>query len=408
MLKCSWIDRLDEDFDEKYVTTIGHGLCSIVCKAPFASTSVEEAGGEPGQLCIKQVDVDVQNAPHNIEHEIALLQRLRHNHLVLMLASFASEPDHFTTIYNIAMPLYPYSLPELLNQPWMYPSTNDFSTQAQCSRWVHILGNHSFSSFVHKFALQLADAVAYLHEERVAHRDIKPANILFDSSGHLKLIDLGVAWEDGMHETSPFNTKEKLSRSNCAQISEVGTGAFRAPELLFAPQHGYDAYKADVWSWGTVLASFFTSLNEVQNEESMGRANFTSWERELFPECPDEASLKHWQSRTYERSTLFDSSRGDIALACDLFKVLGLPSDETCWPEAVFFQPPLALFPFVHQPAKEPLLGRLPHLHTLVQDTSVSAQRLYAFVDQWLPRLLSLSASQRPSAAELYASLASS
>ena len=404
----SWIDRLDDDFDEKILTTIGHGLCSTVCKAPFASTSVEKVGGDPGQLCIKQVDVDVQNAPHNIEHEIALLQRLRHDHLVLMLASFTSEPDHFTTIYHIAMPLYPYTLPELLNQEWMCPGVTDFSIQSKNSRWTRILGAHSFSSFVHYFALQLAGAMAYLHQERVAHRDIKPANILFDTSGHLKLIDLGVAWEDGVQEAPPFVSKEKQSRSDCAQISDVGTGAFRAPELLFAPQHGYDAYKVDVWSWGAVMASFFTDLIEVENEECLGRPNFASWERELFPDRLSEECLEHWLPRTYKRSTLFDSSRGDIALACDLFKVLGLPSDEACWPEAAFFKPPLDQFPFVHQSAKEPLFGRLPHWHALAQDTSAPAQRLYVFVKEWLPRILSLSASQRPTAADLYASLANS
>lgn len=404
MNKCSWIDRLDDDADGKYLTTIGHGLCSIVSKAPFTSAIVEEAGGELGTICIKQVDVDVQNAPHNIEHEIALLQRLRHDHLVLMLAAFTSEPDHFTTIFHMAMPLYPFTLSELLNQTWMCPSPTGISVPSDSS-WARILGSHTFTSFVHSFATQLADAIAYLHRERVAHRDIKPSNILFDTHGVLKLIDLGVAWEDGMCETAPFGQTKVQGQPSCAMISDVGTGAFRAPELLFAPQHGYDAYKADIWSWGMVLSSFFTSLVEVAEEESHGRPNFTSWERELFPECPSEASLQHWRPRQYERSTLFDSSSGDIALACDLFKVLGLPSDETCWPEAVFFQPPLAQFPFVHQPAKESLFDRLPHWHTLALDHSASAQRLHAFVAEWLPRLLSLSASQRPTAAELFSCL---
>lgn len=349
----------------------------------------------------------MQNAPHNVQHEIALLQRLRHDHLVLMLASFTTEPDHFTTVHHIAMPLYPYSLPDLLNQAWMSPTTFNLSAQSGDSRWAPVLSDHSFSSYVHSVARQLADAMSYLHQEHVAHRDIKPANIMFDNRGLLKLIDLGVAWEEGMKETPSFHQTEQQVRTTCAQISEVGTGAFRAPELLFAPQHGYDAYKADVWSWGTVMASFFTSLNEVETEECLGRSNFTSWERELFPERPSEASLELWRPRTYERSTLFDSSRGDIALACDVFKVLSLPSDVACWPEAAFFQPPLAQFPFVHQPAKESLFERLPNWHALTNDASAPAKRMSGFVKEWLPRVLSLSASQRPTAAELYTALSS-
>ena len=91
---------------------MGHGLCSAIYKARSSLQAVIREGGVPGYACLKQVDVDVQNAPHDIQREIALLQRTRHANLSVLLAAFTDTPDPFTTIYNLVMPLYPIQLTE--------------------------------------------------------------------------------------------------------------------------------------------------------------------------------------------------------------------------------------------------------------------------------------------------------
>jgi tetratricopeptide (TPR) repeat protein len=41
--------------------------------------------------------------------------------------------------------------------------------------------------------LEVCDAVAYAHRSLVVHRDIKPSNVLVDNSGHVHLLDFGIA-----------------------------------------------------------------------------------------------------------------------------------------------------------------------------------------------------------------------
>lgn len=96
-----------------------------------------------------------------------------------------------------------------------------------------------------KFAMnECLKGLAYLHSEHRIHRDIKSDNILFNSSGQIKLADLGF---------TVTLTKEQPLRN-----SIVGTCYWMAPEVL-TEADSYDM-KADVWSIGIVLIELFEGL----------------------------------------------------------------------------------------------------------------------------------------------------
>jgi len=84
-------------------------------------------------------------------------------------------------------------------------------------------------------ARELLAAVAAVHDHGVLHRDIKPANVLFDSDGHARLTDFGLAQLEG-----------QITHSD----EVVGTLRFLAPELL---QGSPATRQSDLFGLGVLL-----------------------------------------------------------------------------------------------------------------------------------------------------------
>ncbi|TWT91554.1 serine/threonine-protein kinase [Stieleria varia] len=83
------------------------------------------------------------------------------------------------------------------------------------------------------YILQMVDAVAYAHENRVLHRDIKPENFILFPNYEIRLTDFGLARvEQGTHD-----------------VSASGTLGYMAPEQAM----GHPSYRSDVFSLGLVI-----------------------------------------------------------------------------------------------------------------------------------------------------------
>jgi serine/threonine-protein kinase len=83
------------------------------------------------------------------------------------------------------------------------------------------------------YIVQMIEAVAYAHENRVLHRDIKPENFILFPDCEIRLTDFGLArWEHGGHD-----------------VSASGTLGFMSPEQAM----GHPSYRSDVFSLGLVI-----------------------------------------------------------------------------------------------------------------------------------------------------------
>lgn len=90
----------------------------------------------------------------------------------------------------------------------------------------------------------LSQAVHYAHEKGIVHRDLKPSNVHVTDTGHIKIMDFGIA-----HVDDPDATQQ-------TQAGEImGTPAYIAPELLQGQK--VDG-RSDLYAIGIILYELLT------------------------------------------------------------------------------------------------------------------------------------------------------
>jgi serine/threonine-protein kinase len=95
-----------------------------------------------------------------------------------------------------------------------------------------------------KIALGIADALAYIHSHGVVHRDLKPENIMVDPEDRVKLIDFGIAGQEGAR------------RLTFAKLSQVmGTPEYISPEQVKGKRGDG---RSDIFALGVMLYEMLT------------------------------------------------------------------------------------------------------------------------------------------------------
>lgn len=191
------------------------GIFSTVYKARKAHVNAEGLCTAKNCVALKLTTPAMMEKPHDSEREARILQTLEHSNIIPLLETFRVAGGHFLLVFQYM----PYELDRLLEKQRLRPS--------QAKSCLH----------------DLFSALEYLHDHGIIHRDVKPSNILLrSSSGPAYLCDFGIAW-------SPTDTASERADD---KITDVGTTAYRPPELLF----GHKSYgtKLDMWAAGCVVA----------------------------------------------------------------------------------------------------------------------------------------------------------
>jgi eukaryotic-like serine/threonine-protein kinase len=95
-----------------------------------------------------------------------------------------------------------------------------------------------------KIAIEICDALDYIHRNGVVHRDLKPENIMLDAEDHIKLIDFGIAGLEGAR------------RLTFAKLSHVmGTPDYISPEQVKGKRGDG---RSDLYALGIILYEMVT------------------------------------------------------------------------------------------------------------------------------------------------------
>lgn len=225
-------------------------------------------------------------APHNPQREAKILAGLRPP-CIPLLETFRDQEQRFTLVF----PYMPLTL-------------------------AGLLGRGALAGGSAQLRVLLADVLAALrdiHARGIVHRDVKPQAVLLAApDGPAYLSDFGTAWHPELSAgDEPAGAK----------ILDIGTGPYRAPEVLF----GDRAYGAavDMWAAGCMLA-----------------------------ECARRPPRPLFESRAVHEDG------NQLGLILSIFKTIGSPTRES-WPEAQAFRtPPFEIYQaFEGRPWEDILAG---------------------------------------------------
>jgi serine/threonine protein kinase/Tol biopolymer transport system component len=177
------------------------------------------------------------------------------------------------------------------------------------------------------YTVQIAHGLAVAHARGIVHRDLKPDNIFIDASGHVKILDFGLAKlterEAALAGASVLPTHAPDTQPGVV----LGTIGYMSPEQV----RGQTAdHRADIFALGTVLYEMLSGQRAFRRDTAID--TMTAILKEDPPDLPIAdrkipPGLVRIVDRCLEKNALnrFQSA-GDLAFALE---ALTSPSEET-------------------------------------------------------------------------------
>jgi serine/threonine protein kinase len=202
-------------------------------------------------------DEEKELALEDFRKETAIMRRLRHPNIVMMLA-YSHTDDVEVMISEICR----CSLLDIFKANAINNSNLPKQTQI-------------------KYAQQLAAGMNHLHKSRppIIHRDLKPANLLIDFSGTLKIADFGLA---KIRPNPEQNEVEAFQMTG-----ETGSYRFMAPEVF---RHEEYSETVDVYSYAMIFYYMLRSIPPWSGLSGVDAATKAAvdGERPIIPRDVDE------------------------------------------------------------------------------------------------------------------------
>jgi len=252
IFKCRWRGTLVAAKRLKNLGESRHGGTLMAAKLGLSA-------GSPGTVTKHHME-----ALGAITSEIAVLSKLRHPH-VCMLLGFSLEDRREVMIIE----LMKCSLQDVLK-------AQDAGSKFPLQRTA-------------RYAIQCAMGMNYLHTQRppILHRDLKPENLLLDFADVLKVGDFGLA---KLRDTTDPNASAEAYQPY-VMTGETGSYRYMAPEVFRHEPYGRPV---DVYSFAMIFCYMLQGYQpwpETQGLEACRRAALED-DRPIIPRHWDEGLAK--------------------------------------------------------------------------------------------------------------------